>query len=94
MRKCTANWTWSATISKVDEMPFDFSRRRMSVVVAERDQRHLLICKGAVEEILAVCTTVRRGEASEPLSAGPAGTPARAHDGASTPRGCAWWPSP
>lgn len=43
----------------VDEMPFDFSRRRMSVVVAERSERHLLICKGAVEEVLAVCTQVR-----------------------------------
>jgi Mg2+-importing ATPase len=31
---------------KVDEIPFDFNRRRMSVVVAERDQPHLLICKG------------------------------------------------
>jgi Mg2+-importing ATPase len=40
----------------------------MSVVVAERDQRHLLICKGAVEEILAVCTTVRRGDASDALT--------------------------
>ena len=57
-----------AAFAKVDEMPFDFSRRRMSVVVAERDQRHLLICKGAVEEILAVCTQVRRDEASAPLT--------------------------
>ena len=38
----------------VDEMPFDFSRRRMSVVVAERNRCHLLIRKGAVEEVLAV----------------------------------------
>ena len=36
----------------VDEIPFDFQRRRMSVVVAEHDEHHLLICKGAVEEIL------------------------------------------
>jgi Mg2+-importing ATPase len=42
--------------SKVDEIPFDFSRRRLSVVVAREDGRHLLICKGAVEEIFAVCT--------------------------------------
>ena len=41
---------------KVDELPFDFSRRRMSVVVIRPDGRHLLICKGAVEEIFAVCT--------------------------------------
>ena len=53
---------------KVDEIPFDFQRRRMSVVVAERDERHLLICKGAIEEILAACTQVRRGETIEPLT--------------------------
>ena len=53
----------------VDEMPFDFSRRRMSVVVAERNRCHLLICKGAVEEVLAVCSRVRRDDRSEPLDA-------------------------
>src|SRR5208337_1002754 len=42
--------------SKVDEIPFDFSRRRLSVVVARGDGKHLLVCKGAVEEIFAVCT--------------------------------------
>jgi Mg2+-importing ATPase len=44
---------------KVDEVPFDFQRRRMSVVVSERDDHHELICKGAVEEVLAVCKRVR-----------------------------------
>ena len=44
---------------KVDEIPFDFQRRRMSVVVAERDDHHALICKGALEEMLAACTGVR-----------------------------------
>ncbi|MDB5036793.1 MAG: putative magnesiumtranslocating P-type ATPase [Bacteriovoracaceae bacterium] len=39
---------------KIDEIPFDFSRRRMSVVVEEQRQRHVLICKGALEEILNV----------------------------------------
>ncbi|MBK4737857.1 magnesium-translocating P-type ATPase [Noviherbaspirillum pedocola] len=53
---------------KVDEIPFDFTRRRMSVVVAEHDEHHLLICKGAVEEILAVCTRVQHGDAVEPLT--------------------------
>jgi Mg2+-importing ATPase len=42
--------------SKLDEIPFDFSRRRLSVVVARQDGKHILICKGAVEEIFAVCT--------------------------------------
>ena len=53
--------------SKVDEIPFDFQRRRMSVVVEERRNRHLLICKGAVEEILDVCNRVQHGETVEPL---------------------------
>src|SRR5665647_45770 len=42
--------------SKLDEIPFDFSRRRLSVVVAREDGKHILICKGAVEEIFAVCS--------------------------------------
>jgi Mg2+-importing ATPase len=54
---------------KVDEIPFDFTRRRMSVVVAEQDQHHLLICKGAVEEILSVCTRVQHGGANESITA-------------------------
>ena len=44
---------------KIDEIPFDFERRRMSVVVSEQDDHHELICKGALEEMLAVCTHVR-----------------------------------
>lgn len=48
--------------SKIDEIPFDFSRRRLSVVVAREDGQHLLICKGAVEEIFAVCTKYRLDE--------------------------------
>ena len=43
--------------SKIDEIPFDFTRRRLSVVVARGDGTHLLICKGAVEEIFAVCSS-------------------------------------
>jgi Mg2+-importing ATPase len=53
---------------KVDEIPFDFARRRMSVVVAKDDGRPLLVCKGAVEEILAVCDRVQHGEGVEPLT--------------------------
>ena len=44
---------------KIDEIPFDFTRRRMSVVVDHEHRHHQLICKGAVEEVLAVCTHVR-----------------------------------
>jgi Mg2+-importing ATPase len=50
--------------SKVDEIPFDFQRRRMSVIVAERGGAHILICKGAVEEVFRVCSRVeQRGAA-------------------------------
>lgn len=41
---------------KVDEIPFDFERRRMSVILKMRNGNHLLICKGAVEEILGLCS--------------------------------------
>ena len=48
---------------KVDEIPFDFSRKRMSVVVSDGGGSHILICKGAVEEIFSICTHVEvRGE--------------------------------
>jgi len=54
---------------KVDEIPFDFQRRRMSVVVCEREDHHELICKGAIEEVLQVCTHVREGDVNQPLDA-------------------------
>ena len=39
---------------KIDELPFDFVRRRLSVVVQGNDDNHLMICKGAVEEMLSI----------------------------------------
>lgn len=44
-----------AALKKVDEIPFDFERRRMSVVLARPDGTLLMITKGAVEEVLAAC---------------------------------------
>ena len=50
---------------KIDEIPFDFSRRRLSVVVSDGHKKQL-ITKGAVEEILSICTMVDyKGEVSE-----------------------------
>jgi Mg2+-importing ATPase len=43
---------------KIDEIPFDFIRRRMSVVVENAAGLNTLICKGAVDEVLDVCTRV------------------------------------
>jgi Mg2+-importing ATPase len=54
---------------KVDEIPFDFVRRRMSVVVERGKEVHELICKGAVEEILAVSTSLRDEDRIVPLDA-------------------------
>jgi Mg2+-importing ATPase len=58
----------SKNYTKVDEIPFDFQRRRMSVVVRKGDDNHVLICKGAVEEILSICTRVQHGDVIEPLT--------------------------
>jgi Mg2+-importing ATPase len=47
---------------KIDEIPFDFVRRRMSVVVEDETGVHTLICKGAVDEVLGLCTRVQAGD--------------------------------
>jgi Mg2+-importing ATPase len=54
--------------TKLDEVPFDFERRRMSVAVAGPNAERLLICKGAVDEVLAVCAFVQRAERVESLA--------------------------
>lgn len=46
------------TYSRVDEIPFDFSRRRMSVVLTDKNEKRQLITKGAVEEILSISSFV------------------------------------
>ena len=40
---------------KIPEMPFDFERRRMSVVLGRDDGVDILVCKGAIEEVFAAC---------------------------------------
>jgi Mg2+-importing ATPase len=53
---------------KIDEIPFDFVRRRMSVVVEDETGLNTLICKGAVEEVLSQCARVEvKGEIIEVL---------------------------
>lgn len=44
------------TYRRVDEIPFDFTRRRMSVVLTDQNGKLQLITKGAVEEILEICS--------------------------------------
>ncbi|MGN6706581.1 MAG: magnesium-translocating P-type ATPase [Rhodanobacter sp.] len=52
----------------VDEIPFDFQRRRMSVVLTEGHGEDLLVCKGAVEEMLSICAFARHGDKDIPLT--------------------------
>lgn len=51
----------------VDELPFDFQRRRMSVVL-DGEAGPLLICKGAVEEVLAICSQYEVAGTCAPLT--------------------------
>lgn len=44
--------------TKINEIPFDFSRRRLSVIVEDNNKKTQMITKGAVEEILNICTLV------------------------------------
>ncbi|GCD95861.1 magnesium-translocating P-type ATPase [Embleya hyalina] len=51
----------AARFTKIDEIPFDFTRRRMSVILEREKGARVLIAKGAVDEILDICATVREG---------------------------------
>ena len=42
--------------TKVDEIPFDFIRRRMSIVIEDKQGKRQIITKGAVEEMLSICS--------------------------------------
>lgn len=52
---------------KVDEIPFDFARRRLSVIVSDGSKKQM-ITKGAVEEILNICTLVDNDGQVEPIT--------------------------
>jgi len=53
---------------KIDEVPFDFSRRRLSVILEENDESLLMITKGAVEEILNICSQVQENTQIKPMT--------------------------
>ena len=55
------------TCRKVDEIPFDFQRKRMSVII-EYEDAHILICKGAVEDVYGVCDRYQIDEEIYPLT--------------------------
>ena len=82
-------------LAKIDEIPYDFMRRRLTIVVAEDDapSQHLIVTKGAFSNVLDICSSLDRDGAEVPLDAG-----RRAELEASSrpraPRASAFWPSP
>lgn len=53
---------------KVDEIPFDFTRRRMSVVVEDVNGKRQIITKGAVEEMMQICSHTEVGNKVVPFT--------------------------
>lgn len=53
--------------TRVDEIPFDFSRRRMSVVLVDKNGKRQLITKGAVDEIMSICSYIESDGKITPL---------------------------
>jgi Mg2+-importing ATPase len=54
-------------VRKIDEIPFDFIRKRVSVVVSD-GKKHLIVSKGAPEEIFRICTSIDKNGVLEPLT--------------------------
>ncbi len=65
--KFAAEQQAASMLKKIDELPFDFARRRMSVIVQNTDGSHLLVCKGAVEETLGISAYTQEGDERVPL---------------------------
>ena len=59
---------WEEKYKKVDEIPFDFNRRRMSVVLQDAKGTRHLVTKGALEEMLSVCSYAEIGTKTVPLT--------------------------
>jgi P-type Mg2+ transporter len=57
-----------ANYQKIDEIPFDFVRRRMSVILRHGNGQLLLICKGAFEEMLQHCKTIQIASKKIPIT--------------------------
>ena len=55
------------TENKVDEIPYDFVRKRLSVITTSPQGGHTLITKGALENILSICTSLEIGEVTRPM---------------------------
>jgi Mg2+-importing ATPase len=60
----------TASVTKLSEIPYDFIRKRLTVVVVENGQK-LMITKGALDNILAVCNQIELGDGNQPLAGNP-----------------------
>lgn len=58
----------SETYIKVDEIPFDFNRRRLTTVVQDKKGKTQMVTKGAVEEMLSICTFAECDGTVQPLT--------------------------
>jgi Mg2+-importing ATPase len=59
----------TAGYQKIDEIPYDFIRKRLTIVAVAADNpaKHLILTKGAFDTVIEVCTTLRRDGADAPL---------------------------
>ncbi len=58
----------SEAYRKVDEIPFDFTRRRLTTVVQDKTGKTQMVTKGAVEEMLSICAFAEDGSGVRPLT--------------------------
>jgi Mg2+-importing ATPase len=61
----------TAGMTKIDEIPYDFQRRRLTIVLAVPDDgaTHLVVTKGALANVLDACATVATSDTEQPLDA-------------------------
>jgi len=59
----------TANLTKIDEIPYDFRRRRLTIVFAESvpATEHVIVVKGAFDNVLDICASVEVGDAEVPL---------------------------
>jgi P-type Mg2+ transporter len=58
-----------STEKKVDEIPYDFVRKRLSIVTADPQGQRTLITNGALDNVLSICSSVQTGDGDQPLDA-------------------------
>ncbi|MFO1189173.1 MAG: magnesium-translocating P-type ATPase [Alphaproteobacteria bacterium] len=59
-------------LTKIDEIPYDFTRRRLTIVVSDKDEpsQHLIITKGAFANVLEICSSLDSDGVETPLDDG------------------------